>query len=189
VPINFYCDKHCRDHRTEGRGNARDAGVDTLILGVAIFGAFGWQAWSQNVPRYVLGEWVRIEGVSELPLSIEASRSQLRIEDHLDGEGYECTIPISDGQAREMGRTARKLSLIVGIAVCRAEENPAHKGHHPFIVLEKTGRLRELGFCRLQWIYGIPSQEMSNNRARRLYATYWPRDFPINFNRAIFFRK
>jgi hypothetical protein len=93
------------------------------MLGLIILGAVSSLASSQHLLKEISGEWVRVEGVSDWTLSIEISHDGLAIADHLDGEGYECTILSKQLHLQELASKARKLMIAFGAAVCRAEEN------------------------------------------------------------------
>jgi hypothetical protein len=55
------------------------------------------------------------------------------IDNHLDGEGYGCELPLSKARVQEIGKEGQRLLLITGTAVCRAEENP--KTTDPIVLL------------------------------------------------------
>jgi hypothetical protein len=85
---------------------------------------FSVATFAQQVPTAMLGDWSRIQGETEAPLSVGLRRGQVVIDNHLDGEGYGCELPLSKARVQEIGKEGQRLLLITGAAVCRAEENP-----------------------------------------------------------------
>jgi hypothetical protein len=80
-------------------------------------------AWSQQIPRDMVGDWSRIQGETEAPLTVDINQKSLTVENHLDGEGFVCDLPLPKLRIQQIGKGTRKLVLITGNAVCQVEEN------------------------------------------------------------------
>ena len=95
----------------------------TLPLVLVLLGAFCTSAKSDQVPKDMSGDWIRIQGESVDTLSVGFTQGKLIVDDHLDGEGAECILSPSKLHVQQMAREQRKLVSVFGSASCQAEES------------------------------------------------------------------
>lgn len=60
-------------------------------------------------------------------LYVAVNGGSLSIENHLDGEGYACILPIAKLKMQRIKEGVQEIVLTSGTATCHAEENPSEK--------------------------------------------------------------
>ena len=102
--------------------------MKTLTYALVIaHAAFVVPALSIDYPHELVGEWVRLHGGSEDSLYVAVNGGSLSIENHLDGEGYACILPIAKLKMQRIKEGVQEIVLTSGTATCHAEENPSEK--------------------------------------------------------------
>lgn len=101
--------------------------IRTTILGIIAALLLCVSAHAHDYPHELVGEWVRRHTDSTDLLYVNVNNGFLSIENHLDGEGYACNLPIANLITKRTKERADEIISTSGNAVCQAEENPREK--------------------------------------------------------------